>query len=154
MNGWVGGKRVGGRDGGKSGRRRKGSNLRRGEGKEEKEGRARDFYGAADYHRVGRQSTTPSTRKTGKLFFFLLLLSFFLSFFRRASSASPQSLIMVFARNSSISHRAVHQPIAFRNLPSLHQAAAAAHSITMASFVTPFSCLYACALKRSLSNDT
>ena len=38
--------------------------------------------------------------------------------------------------------------------PSLHQAAAAAHSITMASFVTPFSRLYACALKRSLSNDT
>ena len=41
--------------------------------------------------------------------------SFFLSFIR-ASSTSPQSLMMVFARNSSILHRAVHQPIAFRNL--------------------------------------
>ena len=81
----------------------------------------------------------------------------FLSFsssFRRASSTSPQSLMMVFTRNSSILHRAVHQPIAFSQTPSLHQAAAAAHSITMASFVTPFSCLYACALKRSLSNNT
>ena len=82
-------------------------------------------------------------------FFFLLSSSF-----RRASSTSPQSLMMVFARNSSILHRAVHQPIAFWQPPSLHQAATAAHSITMASFVTPFSCLYACALKRSLSNDT
>ena len=31
---------------------------------------------------------------------------------------------------------------------------AAAHSITMASFLTPFSRLYACAFKRSLSNVT
>ena len=82
-----------------------------------------------------RESTTPGTRKTGKLFFFLLLLLLLLSSFRRASSTSTQSLVMVFARHSSISHRAVHQPIAFSQLPSLHQAAAAAHSITMASFV-------------------
>ena len=100
-----------------------------------------------------RESTAPGTRKTGKLFFFLLLLLLLLSF-RRDSSTSPQSLMMVFARNSSILHRAVHQPIAFWQPPSLHQAATAAHSITMASFVTPFSCLYACALKRSLSNGT
>ena len=52
-----------------------------------------------------RESTTPGTRETGKLFSFLLLLSFF---FRRASSMSTQSLMMVFARNSSISHRVVH----------------------------------------------
>ena len=87
-----------------------------------------------------RESTTPGTRKTGKLFFFLLLS------FRRASSTSTQSLMMVIAQNSSILHRAVHQPIAFSQPPSLHQAAAAAHSTTMASFITPFSRLYACAL--------
>ena len=89
-----------------------------------------------------RERTTHGTRKTGKLFFFLLL-SFF---FRRASSTLPQSLMMVIARNSSILHRAVHLPIAFSQLPSLHQAAAAAHSMTMASLVTPFSRLYACAI--------
>ena len=43
-----------------------------------------------------RESTTPGTRKTGKLFFFL---SFF---FRQLSSTLPQSLTMVFAQNSSI----------------------------------------------------
>ena len=53
------------------------------------------------------------------------------SFFRRASSTSTQSLIMVFARNSSISHRVVHLAIAFSQPPSLHQAAAAVHSITL-----------------------
>ena len=92
-----------------------------------------------------RERTTHGTRKTGKLFFFLLLLllSFF---FRRASSTSPQSLMMVITRNSSILHRAVHLPIAFSQLLSLHQAAAAAHSIPMASLVTPFSRLYACAI--------
>ena len=89
-----------------------------------------------------RESTTPGTRKTGKLFFFLSLLSSF----RRASSTSTQSLMMVFARNSSILHRVVHLAIAFSQPPSLHQAAAAAHSITMASLVTPFSLLYACAV--------
>ena len=68
------------------------------------------------------------------------------SSFRRASSTSPQSLMMVIGRNSSILHRAVHQPIAFSQPPSLHQAAAAVHSITMASLVTPFSRLYACAI--------
>ena len=51
-----------------------------------------------------RESTTPGTRKSGKLFFFLLLL--LLLSFRRASSTSPQSLMMVIARNSSILHRA------------------------------------------------
>ena len=85
----------------------------------------------------------------------IVFLSFFLllSFFRQLSSTLPQSVTMVFARNSSIFNRAVQRPIAFSLPPSLHQAAAAAHSITMASFVTPFSRLYACAL-RSLSNDT
>ena len=68
------------------------------------------------------------------------------SSFRRASSTSTQSLMMVFARNSSISHRVVHLVIAFSQPPSLHQAAAAAHSITMASLVTPFFRLYACAI--------
>ena len=92
-----------------------------------------------------RESTTPGTRKTGKLFFFLLLL-LLSSFFRRASSTSTQSLMMVFARNSSISHRVVHLAIAFSQPPSFHQAAAAAHSITMASLVTPFSRLYACVI--------
>ena len=58
-----------------------------------------------------RESTTPGTRKTGKLFFFL---SFFLSFFfRQLSSTLPQSVTMVFARNSSIFNRAVQRPIAF-----------------------------------------
>ena len=99
-----------------------------------------------------RESTTPGTRKTGKLFFFLSFFFFF--FFRQFSSTLPQSVTTVFARNSSIFNRAVQRPIAFSLPPSLHQAAAAAHSITMASFVTPFSRLYACALKRSLSNDT
>ena len=85
----------------------------------------------------------------------VFLSFFFLSFFfRQLSSTLPQSVTMVFARNSSIFNRAVQRPTAFSLPPSLHQAAAAAHSITMASFVTPFSLLYSCALKRSLSNDT
>ena len=95
-----------------------------------------------------RESTTPGTRKTGKLFFFLsfFFFFFFFFFFRQLSSTLPQSVTMVFARNSSIFNRAVQRPIAFSLPPSLHQAAAAAHSINMASFVTPFSRLYACAL--------
>ena len=116
------------------------------------------FHDQQDSSRRENPSRKYHTRysQNGQIVF---LSSFFLSFFllssfRRASSTSPQSLMMVFARNSSILHRAVHQPIAFWQPPSLHQAATAAHSITMASFVTPFSCLYACALKRSLSNDT
>ena len=63
--------------------------------------------------------------------------------FRRVSS---HSLMMVFAQNSSISHRVVHLAITLSQPPSFHQAAAAAHSITMASLVTPFSRLYACAI--------
>ena len=69
------------------------------------------------------ESTTPGTRKTGELFFFL---SFFF-FFRQLSSTLPQSVTIVFARNSSIFNRAVQRPIAFSLPPSLHQAAAAAH---------------------------
>ena len=93
--------------------------------------------------------------QNGQIVFLSFFLSFFLlSFFRQLSSTLPQSVTMVLARNSSIFNRAVQRPIAFSLPPSLHQAAAAAHSITMASFVTPFSRLYACALKRSLSNDT
>ena len=41
---------------------------------------------------------------------------------------------------------AVQRPIAFSQPPSLHQVAAAAHEITMASSVSPFSRLYACAI--------
>ena len=88
------------------------------------------------------ESTTQVLAKWVNCFSF-----FFLSFFfRRASSTSPQSLMRIFARNSSILHRAVHQPIAFLQPQSLHQAAAAAHSITMASFFTPFSRSYACTI--------
>ena len=64
-----------------------------------------------------RESTTPGTRKTGKLFFFLSSSSFF---FRQLSSMLPQSVTMVFARNSSIFNRAVQRPIAFSLPPSLH----------------------------------
>ena len=98
-----------------------------------------------------RESTSPGTRKTGKLFFFLSSSSSSSSFFRQLSSTLPQSVTMVFARNSSIFNRAVQRPIAFSLPPSLHQAAAAAHSITMASFVTPFSrciVLYKCSFNR------
>ena len=96
-----------------------------------------------------RESTTTGTRKTGRLFFFLSSQSS--SFFRQLSSTLPQSVTMVFARNSSIFNRAVQRPIAFSLPPSLHQATAAGHSITMASFVTPFSRLYACALNDHLA---
>ena len=112
------------------------------------------FHDQQDSSRREKPSRKYCTRYSQNRQIIVFLSSFFLSSFRRASSTSPQSLMMVFARNSSILHRAVHQPIAFWQPPSLHQAATAAHSITMASFVTPFSCLYACALKRSLSNDT
>ena len=76
---------------------------------------------------------------------------FLLSFFLSSSSDNLaqrclKSVTMVFARNSSIFNRAVQRPIAFSLPPSLHQAA-------IASFVTPFSRLYACAPKRSLSNE-
>ena len=54
-----------------------------------------------------RESTTPGTRKTGKLFLFLLS-------FRRASSTSTQSLMMVIARNSSTEQ--CTSPSLFRNL--------------------------------------
>ena len=85
-------------------------------------------------HENRRKSITPGTCKTGKLFFFFHLLSS-----DKLASTLPQSLTMVFTRNISIFNRAVQQPIAFSQPPSLHQAAAAAHSITMALFVTPFS---------------
>ena len=41
------------------------------------------------------------------------------SFFKRASSTSTQSLMMVFVRNSSISHRVVHLAIAFSQPPKV-----------------------------------
>ena len=93
-----------------------------------------------------RESTTPGTRKPGKLFFFLLLL---LSFFRRASSASPQSLMMVFARNSSILHRAVHQPIALSQPPSNLPSALRALWKTMASLFERHFVTYLCACSQN-----
>ena len=64
--------------------------------------------------RKHRKSTQPNSSKTGQMFFFLLL-----SFFRRASSMLRQPLALVYARNSSILYRAVHEPIAFSQLQSL-----------------------------------
>ena len=102
------------------------------------------FHDQQDSSRREKPSRKYHTRysQNGQIVF----LSSSSSSFRRASSTSTQSLMMVFARNSSISHRVVHLAIAFSQLPSFHQAAAAAHSITMASLVTPFSRLYACAV--------
>ena len=48
-------------------------------------------------------------------FFFFFFFSFFFFFFRRASSNLRDSFTMVFAQNSSIFHRAVHQPIALKS---------------------------------------
>ena len=48
-------------------------------------------------------------------FFFFF---FFFFFFRQLSSTLPQSVTMVFARNSSIFNRAVQRPIAFSLPPS------------------------------------
>ena len=74
-------------------------------------------------------------------------------FFRRASSMSPQSLMMVYARNSSILHRAVHQPIIFLQLRSLTPCRRL-QLHTKNLWLRHFNHLYACAHKRSLSNDT
>ena len=75
---------------------------------------------------IARPRTSQRYLQNGQIVF--LSSSFFFFFFRRASSTSPQSLMMVYARNSSILHLAVHQPIAFS-----HQAAAATRSKTKAS---------------------
>ena len=73
------------------------------------------FHDQQDSSRREKPSWKYHTRysQNGRIVF---LSSSSSSFFRRANSASPQSPMMVFARNSSILHRAVHQPIAFRNL--------------------------------------
>ena len=47
------------------------------------------------------------------------MFSFFFFFFRQASSYLRDSFTMVFAQNSNIFHKAVHQPIAFFQVWSL-----------------------------------
>ena len=91
-----------------------------------------------------RESTTPDTRKTGKLFFFLLLLLSDGLAQRRLNRSSW------FSQETAAFHtEQCTSPSLFRNLQVFTRRLQLPTHLS-----TPFSCLYACALKRSLSNDT
>ena len=72
------------------------------------------FHDQQDSSRREKPSRKYYTRysQNGQIVFLSSSSSSFF-FFRRASSTSTQSLMIVFARNSSISHRVLHLAIAF-----------------------------------------